>query len=54
MVQAGSAVMVKRVQLVGADQYQASSDNTVYSSFFLGERCQLLGRIISLERVRYF
>ncbi|MCL1893595.1 MAG: hypothetical protein FWG02_05090 [Holophagaceae bacterium] len=54
MLMSGNSVMVKRVQLVGCDQYQASSDNMVYPPFMLDGHCQLLGRIVSLERVRFF
>jgi hypothetical protein len=50
MVRVGNVVMVKRVQLVGAEKYQASSDNPAYPPFLLDDTCELLGRVVSLER----
>jgi transcriptional regulator with XRE-family HTH domain len=50
VIRAGDAVMVKRVQVIGCNRYQASSDNPAYSPFMLEETCQLLGRVVALER----
>lgn len=50
VVRAGDAVLVKRVQMIGANRYQASSDNTAYPSFTFKGTLKLLGRVVSMER----
>jgi len=50
MLKVGDGVTVKRVQKIGGNQYQASSDNPAYPPFMLDETCELLGRVVALER----
>jgi transcriptional regulator with XRE-family HTH domain len=51
MIRTGDTVMAKRIQMIGPNRYQASSDNPVYPPFTLEGTSQLLGRVVSLERI---
>jgi hypothetical protein len=50
MLRVGNTVAVKNIQQIGGNQYQASSKNPAYPPFLLDETCELLGRVVSMER----
>jgi phage repressor protein C with HTH and peptisase S24 domain len=50
VVRLNDVVHVKRVQHMPNNQFQASSDNTVYRPFFLDDSSQLIGRVVWTSR----